>query len=280
LGNSSVGIYSDLLIINLSLPQIETLCLLMKKTFCFFAVTLFLTQYNCTFKKDRIDALWFYTYSTGKSESDAETVTPVSFIDLQADKTYSRDFRGFDYGHWEKKDSLLLLASIKGDTAVFPIKYLFGNELRLLTGKGTTVSFESQPGKFPSAAENPFSAENNQWRIPATKKENEPELKKRLKNHCKFYELYFRWALRYNLNSIDVRSTPSLIKVYGNGFALKEFDELPDVWRAYFYDEEDCRKATDILKDIFEHKDIAWAHSDNKYKMFISAFQQLQEFIK
>jgi hypothetical protein len=139
---------------------------------------------------------------------------------LLPDKTYTRDFRGFDYGNWEKKDSLLLLRSIKGDTAVFPIKYFFRNELQLLTGKGTTVSFESRPGKFSFVNENPFSVENNQWRIPAAKKENDSELKNRLRNHAKFYEFYFRWALKYDLSSIDVRSTPSLIKIYGNGFAL------------------------------------------------------------
>jgi hypothetical protein len=252
----------------------------MKRNIYILTLVLFLAQPSCTFKKEGIDALWFYTYSTGNNKSDDQTITPASFLNLLPDKTYTRDFRGFDYGNWEKKDSLLLLRSIKGDTAVFPIKYFFGNELQLLTGKGTTVSFESQPGKFSSVNENPFSVENNQWRIPAAKKENDSELKNRLRNHAKFYEFYFRWALKYELSSIDVRSTPSLIKIYGNGFALKEFDDLPVTWRSYFYDEEDCRKANDILKNIFEHKDIAWSNTDNKYKMFISAFQQLQQLIK
>jgi len=145
----------------------------------------------------------------------------------------------------------------------------------LISAEGTILSFEKQPAKFSSPADNPFSAENNQWRIPAVKKENDQDLRRRLKNHFRFHEAYFKWALDAKLQSIDVRSTPSLIKIYGNGFALKNFEELPASWRSYFYDEGDCQKANNMIKDIFEKRDIAWALTDNRYKMFISAFQQL-----
>jgi hypothetical protein len=115
--------------------------------------------------------------------------------------------------------------------------------------------------------------------VPAAKKETEQELRNRLKNHFRFHEIYFKWALDAKLNSIDVRSTPSPIKIYGNGFALKNFDELPASWHSYFYDDEDCQKANDMIKDIFEKEEIAWAQTENKYKMFISAFQQLEQKI-
>ncbi|MDP4261756.1 MAG: hypothetical protein Q8941_04435 [Bacteroidota bacterium] len=252
----------------------------MKKIIAIFTAALLLTQTNCTFRKGNLDKLWFYMYSSGIHESEDTTLTPASFMDLQPDKTYTFDLGGFDYGHWEKKDSLLVLRSTKGFTVSFPIKHFFGNELSLQIGTGAILNFEGRPGRFSSPADNPFSLENNQWRVPATKKESEKELKTRLRNHCKFYEIYFRWALETGLSSIDVRSTPSLLKMYGNGFALKKFEELPALWRSYFYDEEDCRNASAIIKNIFDHKDIAWANTDNRFKMFISAFQQLQQFIK
>lgn len=145
---------------------------------------------------------------------------------------------------------------------------------------GATIAFEKLPGKFDDEALNPFSVVNNQWRIPANKKETDQQLKARLKNHCRFYEIYFKWALDNKLQKLDVRSTPSLIKIYGNGFELKPFTQLPEVWISYFYDEEDCRKANDIMEGIFKQKDIAWGNTDNRYKMFLSAFQQLQQLIK
>ena len=111
-------------------------------------------------------------------------------------------------------------------------------------------------------------------------KETENEISKRLVNHCLFWKAYFKWALDNNIATIDVRSVPTPIKIYGNGFALKSFDDLPQTWKKYFYDSADCKKATELLQATFAHNDIAWAHTDNKYKMFIGAFEQLSSMLK
>jgi hypothetical protein len=141
------------------------------------------------------------------------------------------------------------------------------------------ANFESQP--LPSqSAEDPFSRENNRWRIPALRKETDMEIRDRLRNHCQFWEVYFNWALKYELRTVDVRSTPTLIKIYGNGFTLKPFEALPAQWRSYFFDDEDCKKANQQIKDLFENRTIAWAHTDNKYKMFIGTFQQMEQYLK
>ena len=110
-------------------------------------------------------------------------------------------------------------------------------------------------------------------------KESSAEIKLRLVNHCRFWKNYFTWALDNNLNTIDVRSTPTPIKIYGNGFAIKDFNDLPLNWKNYFFDSTDCKLANDMLKDVFTHNDIAWAHTDNKFKMFIGAFEQLEQML-
>ena len=102
----------------------------------------------------------------------------------------------------------------------------------------------------------------------------------RLVNHCKFWEAWFTWALKNKLANIDVRSTASPIKIYGNGFTLKPLKELPRRWINVFYDEQDCIKANAIIEKIIRTKDITWVQTDHKFKMFISAFQQLQVFLK
>jgi hypothetical protein len=56
------------------------------------------------------------------------------------------------------------------------------------------------------------------------------------------------------------------------GFGLKPFEELPVQWKACFFDDEDCRKAGDVIQDIFQHRSIAWAHTDNKYKLLSVPF--------
>jgi hypothetical protein len=250
----------------------------MKKIAGFFAILLLLAQTHCSLRKEKLDKLWVYTYSNESDRSKDTLATRPSFIDLQPDKTYTLDLGGFDSGHWEWRDSFLVLRSINGYIATIPIKY---QEHELKFGVDTTIlHFENKPRKFSTPADNPFSIENNQWRIHAAKKENDQELKNHLINHFKFYELYFKWALDNDIKNANVYYTPSPVRIYGNRLMLREPDNLPEMWRTSFYDNASCLKAYDMLKNIFDNKDIAWLQTDNNYKKFIYAFQQLQNLLK
>ena len=129
-------------------------------------------------------------------------------------------------------------------------------------------------------SQDPFALGTNRWRLHALHKESDAEIRRRLLNHCQFWEAYFAWALKNNLDNVDVRSTPTPIKIWGNGFTLKPFRELPLQWKLYFYDEDDCRKANEVLKDIFENRTISWAHTDHKFEMFMGAFQQMETYLR
>lgn len=105
-------------------------------------------------------------------------------------------------------------------------------------------------------------------------------MKLRLLNHWIFWEAYFRWALNNNIQTIDVRSTPTALKIYGNGFVLKTMDQLPKKWIELFFDKDDCVRANGILKNIFEQNNIEVPHTANKYKLFISLFGQMQRMLR
>jgi hypothetical protein len=223
--------------------------------------------------------LWFYTHSSANADSDDTLLTPTSFINLQRDGSYTRDFGSFDYGKWTLTDKELVLTTIANVVTKIPVKYADGKALQLITDNNVIANFESQPTSFEANRDDPFSLANSRWRIPATHKETEKEIRKRLSNHCQFWAAYFSWANDNHLDVVDVRSTPTPVKIYGNGFGLKPFEELPSTWRSYFFDVEDCRIANNLLYEVFQYNDISWAHSDNKYKMFIGAFQQLKQHL-
>ena len=162
-------------------------------------IFLLITGSGCMLLSDPLPHLWFYTYSQG-GETDS-LLNPASFLQLRQDGTYTRDFGRFDYGTWVYKDKVLNLNDRAGGVTninVFPVTSVSSKEMQLDLGGGKTGFFESQPLEAATSAEDPFSGQNNQWRIPAAHKENE-------------------------LSTIDVRSTPSAIKIYGNGFGLKPF---------------------------------------------------------
>jgi len=227
--------------------------------------------------QNKEEGLWFYTYSSGES-SFGFKLTPASFLCLNPDKSFTLDFGKFQYGKWTTKGDTLILNATK--PYYFLINNISGTDMRLNPEPGVTCNFEKQHYSFSADAVEPFSLKNNQWRIPARHKETPAQIKERLVNHCHFWKDYFTWALNNEMATIDVRSIPTPIKIYGNGFALKAFEDLPSEWQSYFYDAEDCKLANTILQHVFEHNDIAWAHTDNKYKMFIGAFEQVEQLLQ
>ncbi|MEO8712476.1 MAG: hypothetical protein ABI405_10155 [Parafilimonas sp.] len=253
----------------------------MFRKYSFFSILIFISTCftSCIqFIRDHASGVWFYTYSSSGISSEFN-LTPASFICLQPGNNYTLDFGKFEYGKWTTIGDTIILTASSGNTTAFIINSKIGKDLKLNTEPGVVCDFESQPYSFSKNDAAPFSLEDNKWRIHATHKETPAEIKMRLKEHCKFWKDYFTWALNNNIETVDVRSTPTPIKIYGNGFALKKFADLPAEWKSYFYDSTDCMMANKIIDDAFTHNDIAWAHTDNKYKMFIGAFEQLEQML-
>ncbi|HEY4150236.1 MAG TPA: hypothetical protein VGM41_14955 [Chitinophagaceae bacterium] len=233
---------------------------------------------GCKSPKDNLSKLWFYTYNTGSSDPRDTLLTPASFLDLQRTGNYTMDFNGFEAGTWELDGPQLVLTNTKKIVTKIPIRYASGKDLRIYVHE-SVFEFEGLPNQFAGEAEDPFSVKNNLWRIHADAKETDQQITARLSNHFGFWIAYFTWALDHDIQYVDVRSTPTPVKIYGNGFGLKPFTELPAIWKSYFYDEEDCRKANAKIERLFDYNSIAWPHTDNKFKFFISAFQQLKQKI-
>jgi hypothetical protein len=243
----------------------------------FFLFIIFLQ--GCLVHLHQLRGLWFYTYSS-KQGLDSATVNPAGFLDIQEGGSYSEDLQYFSFGHWHRKDSLLILTDSQHYTTTYVVRSLLLTNLELKEPHGTILHFEMQPTKFASESDDPFSLTNNRWRIPPGQKENEKEIRRRLGDHFHYFELYLEWALDNHVESIDFRNTPSPLKIFGNGLALKNYNELPVDWRHCFYDSADCQKASDIIGDIFEQDKIHWVTTNNRYSMFISAFQQMEQLVK
>lgn len=232
---------------------------------------------GCHLSNKGISQLWFYTYSSDINNDSI--LTPTTFISLEKGGAYTTNLGTFNYGKWKFDGQWLLLTDHKKKTLLVKVNSISEKQMQLVFDNDTQFdSFESQP--LSSEKKNPFSLENNLWQIPAGLKESNTKIKDRLLNHLKFWELYFTWALENDIQTIDVRSMPTLIKIYGNGFTLKPYSELPAKWKLFFYDTVDCRKANDIIESILLKNDISWPHTDNKYEAFISVFQQMQIKLK
>jgi hypothetical protein len=228
--------------------------------------------------------LWFYSHSSNTTlngtPSKWDTVlTGGSFLEMRSDGSYTQDFGHFDYGNWNLKGQDLYLTNQHHTTYIFRLLTIGKKEIQINLDKGRIAYFDKQPGPPGRLSKDPFSPDNNQWRIPATHKENIDELRQRLRNHYQFWETYFQWAADNNI-SIDVRDIPTPMKVYGNGFGLKRYDSLSVRWKSYFFDTADCHNADTLIKGVFRRNKIKWPDTDDQSKLFVSGIQQVEEFLK
>lgn len=232
---------------------------------------------GCNSDKSKLSKVWFHNLS------DDSSLNAGSFINIMPDGTYTSYLYSFEYGTWGMNGKTLSLNNQRNEVKKLEIKSLDKEEMVFtLTGGRSdgAYTFYGSSNKVKDEKHDPFSRKNNEWRIPASHKESDAELVTRLKSHFHFWEAYFDWAMAINKQSLEVRAIPTPLKIYGNGFELKSFDQLSQDWIFIFFDKDDCRKSNEIITRLFETNNINWPDTESKYKMFLSAFVQLQRQLK
>jgi hypothetical protein len=241
---------------------------------------------SCRSNIQSLNKTWFFAFYTSSGENVLPNppLNPENFIDLQKDGNYTSYISGFDYGTWKKEVNGIQLVNQKGDKKFLKVISLEDGEMTLhlsaILKDGPHHVFTGIPNTNINEANNPFSKQNNRWRIRPSAPETSEQIKDRLVNHFRFWEKYFEWAVANDLKTLGIGSMNSPLKIYGNGIALIPYNELPDVWKRNFFDEGDSQIAWDKLKKMMDTKNVAWPKTDNRFKFFISGFQQLQGMVE
>lgn len=240
---------------------------------------------SCGAKKDQLAKTWFFTLENRKStESRKDPVlSPANFIHLEKDGRYSSYLLEFETGNWILNNGMIELQSDNKEIHKLKIINSSEKELALDIEPGNNddcqMLFTGINDPFKDPLLNPFHATNNLWRMSPNKKETETAIRQRIKNYFRYWELYFNWALAAKVSYLDVRSLKGPVKIYGNGFALVPFEELNQEWHTHFYDLENSKQAYEMIETILKNETISWPQTDNKFKAFVSAFQQVQHFL-
>jgi hypothetical protein len=243
---------------------------------------------SCTANENQLAKAWIYNdEQTGEGREivqdhsgPAHQFSAANFIDLQPDSTYTAYFTSFDHGKWYFKENNVILVNSKKQVSEFAVNKVDGKEM-ICTGRADhiTLRLNGYKNKFEGAVDNPFSVENNRWRLKPSHPESDKEISERLKDHFRFWEKYFQWGIDSKVSYLDVRSTPSVLKMYGNGFELEYFDNQFPEWKNNFYDSADCWKAYEKIYYLMYQKNVKWPKTKNRFEGFVSAFQQLQQWM-
>jgi hypothetical protein len=224
--------------------------------------------------------LWIY-HPTKLGLSRWDTVlNAATFLDLEPDGRFTRDFDRFEYGKWSLLGDRLFLTDQHNLTYVYLVPLNNKKELRIRISAQKIAHFESLPRPSADSTKNPFSLFNNYWRLPATQSETVAEIRQRLLNHLHFWEAYFQWYDDNSVGEIDVTDIPTPLKIHGNGFGLLRYNYLPAKWKSYFFSENDCHTADSLIRGVFKRTDIKWPDSGDDGQKFISGIQQLETALR
>lgn len=237
----------------------------------------------CHRKEKFSTPIWFFSYSSPSPSKWDTILVGSSYIDLEPDSSYTRNFDRFEFGNWSRVGDLLYLTDQHHVTYEYHIADTGKNKLSLLIAANKMVFFQGQARPPADSLRNPFSLYNNRWRIPATRPESLAEIRERMLNHLHFWETFFKWGDDNNVGALDARDIPSALRMHGNGFGVVRYAYLSPQWKSLFYSESDCRAADSLIRDVFNRTEIKWPDAGDASasgKNLISGVQQLEAALR
>ena len=255
-----------------------------------FAAIVLLAFSRCSHSTSDLNKVWFFNeaeFPEAKNDLPVEdpkasylNFSAQSFLDLQENGTYTSNFGRFEQGKWALKNKTLVLFN-QDHKLQFEVQHLRNDEMKLYyKPRNTVYLFSGFANAFASEEDNPFSAANNRWRMKAGQPETDADISQRLLSHFRFQEKYFAWGSASDIKVLDVNATPGPLKIYSNGFELLHLSKQPHQWTNAFFDTSGSRRAYDKLYYLFQNDDIDWIKTKDRFRMFASAFKQLQQKIE
>lgn len=117
---------------------------------------------------------------------------------------------------------------------------------------------------YSNLSNDPYSKENNWWRIKPSKPESDEQLKKRVLNHLAFWQLLFHDADKNDLPYVSYNWFASPLVIATNGVVMKFYDDVKNEWDQNFYDSVQAHKGYELMRKCFSKK-IKYLQTDNKY---------------
>lgn len=209
----------------------------------------------------------------------------INFINFYEDDTYSLLCNNDEYvsGNWnyENKEKIITLKDSENNTSKIFIKDLSDENIILdtlikqkkLLKKTTKNNIILKKDNSAFTVIFPYKSEFNQWRIKALKKETDLEIRKRVSNLLRFYEVTFTEAVNKEVGSISSeKGTPFIVA--SNGIAIRQ----NILWNETFYSEADAHKGYELLTKSIPNE--INSKEENTFIMLRDLFKEYRENLK
>jgi len=123
---------------------------------------------------------------------------------------------------------------------------------------------EEDPNYFSNLSDDPYSKENNWWRVKPSQPETDRQIKNRVLDHLKFWQLLFHDANKFDRPFVSYNWFSSPLVVASNGVVMKLYADVKKEWDENFYDSVQAQKGYELMRKCFSKK-IKYMDTDNKY---------------
>lgn len=173
-----------------------------------------------------------------------------------------KNHRGnFKIGEWEmdesKKPITITVKYSNGDREVLKIGMLSSKKMVLVDDSGPNKRIEnyiSNGYAYADLSNDPFSIQNNLWRIKPKKAESENEIKERVKGCVRFYTMFYDNQIATQSKVINFSGLPTCFKWYAGGIFMVKQDKLSPKWLNCFYNEKQMLEGYKMAEDLVTQK--------------------------
>ena len=176
------------------------------------------------------------------------------------DSTFTRVYHTgkYDFGHYsydENEQSLLLTANRNTEELKVVTQTSPSGQQRLLVEylPGKSLSLAQYGAPMDKFMEDPFSVQNNAWRIRPSAPETKDQIFNRLINYIGHNASILRAAYIREQDFISWEFSKGIIKVYNVGIGIVPKNEVPQVWIDSFHSREDAMQCYALFENYLRN---------------------------
>lgn len=128
---------------------------------------------------------------------------------------------------------------------------------------------------YSDLKDDPYSIENNKWRVKPFEQESDQQIKERVLNHLDFWQNLFADAQEFDRPYVSYNWFDSPLVVAVNGVQLEFYNEHKNEWDQNFFDSVDANKGYQMMRKCFSKK-LKFLDTENKYKRHEDVIKQLK----
>jgi len=143
-----------------------------------------------------------------------------------------------------------------------------------------TLYLQADPVKYTSNKYDPYSKQNNLWRIKPTKPETETQIVDKLINHANFCKLLMQNVVDGTSQYISLNSFRTPFIFDKNDIRLQHYGDIKDGMIENFYDSAQSQQAFDILEKAVLYDGVKPVDLGDRFKNSVEMLGQVIEHLK